>query len=520
MKKYLWGMLLALLIATPVSAYVIQSGDTPFGLWGSNWIEEMSEQIGHTDQYNLPVGVDVSLGEDMLGIAPIDVIALYEDNLQNTITSADTTFTLVRGTDKSGAAISGTFGFIIDEGTTLEEFVIATCSGTACSSAERGISVTDGKTEVAALKKAHRKGASIKMTNYPILGRINQILIGNESTGSSTLIIGDGLNTNKTLRFDNGATNTPEMVYDASTNQLKFRRSGETSYTEIPLSLRGTYANYASLPTDASDGDIAITTDDYKLYTYNLTGTTWVLAGGSSGAGTMYKTNKLGSEATGADNRTFDLTAGSWPDSKFLLVYQDGQLMREGATEDYTVTDSNTIVFNYDVADDSLVSMVVVSVDLYNPAWGLVDDDIVPDTDNAYDIGSSSLQFKDVYVTGTIKTKNLSVNGVLATSTPTANAIPIASSTGYIENDWLNTLGYIVVTTTINYSGSNFASGYTTAPAGYTFISGGYTIVSATPASIYRIESYPASATRWNFGVQVSTYSGTMTCYAIALKIY
>ena len=76
--------------------------------------------------------------------------------------------------------------------------------------------------------------------------------------------------------------------------------------------------------------------------------------------------------------------------------------------------------------------MFVVSVDLYNPAWGLVNASIIPDTDNAYDLGTATKTFKDVYVTGTLYYK-----GVGATSTATANAIPVANGSGLLSTNWV-----------------------------------------------------------------------------------
>ena len=109
------------------------------------------------------------------------VISWFETSLQSKITSTATTATLVTGTDKRGTTISGTFGFIFDEGTTSEEAVICTASGTALTGCTRGIDPQDGKTEVTALQYEHRRGASVKLTNYPILGILKRIANGQES---------------------------------------------------------------------------------------------------------------------------------------------------------------------------------------------------------------------------------------------------------------------------------------------------------------------------------------------------
>lgn len=111
---------------------------------------------------------------------PVNV-AVFQTSLQASITSSATSMTLVSGTDKSGDSLSGYICFNIDEGTATEEFVCGTASGTAITSMIRGIDPVDGDLEVTALKKAHRRGASVKVTNYPSLAILARILNGNET---------------------------------------------------------------------------------------------------------------------------------------------------------------------------------------------------------------------------------------------------------------------------------------------------------------------------------------------------
>jgi len=108
------------------------------------------------------------------------VLASFETSLQSKISATDTTMTLVSGTDAAGNALSGYYGFTIDSGSASQEYVIANCTSTSCSSMTRGISVKDGQTSVAALKFSHRRGASVKITDHPALTIINQILNGND----------------------------------------------------------------------------------------------------------------------------------------------------------------------------------------------------------------------------------------------------------------------------------------------------------------------------------------------------
>lgn len=107
--------------------------------------------------------------------------AVFQTSLQNSIGTSDTSMTLVTGTNKAGNSLSGYMCFNIDEGTSLEEFVCGTVSGTAVTSMLRGIDPVDGDTEVTALKKSHRRGASVKITDYPSIAIVSRILNGDET---------------------------------------------------------------------------------------------------------------------------------------------------------------------------------------------------------------------------------------------------------------------------------------------------------------------------------------------------
>lgn len=107
------------------------------------------------------------------------VVALFETSLANSITSSQTSMTLVSALTKDGTLLaSSTYPFIIDEGTAAEEFVLADCTGTACTNMTRGISVLTGTTTVASLQKAHRRGASVKITDGPQLMILTRLLNG------------------------------------------------------------------------------------------------------------------------------------------------------------------------------------------------------------------------------------------------------------------------------------------------------------------------------------------------------
>jgi hypothetical protein len=89
--------------------------------------------------------------------------------------------TLVNGTDENGYTISGLTCFTLDEGTASVEDVCGTASGTAISSLTRGVNSLYGTSSLASLKKEHRRGATVKITNSPQIAIVSRILNGDET---------------------------------------------------------------------------------------------------------------------------------------------------------------------------------------------------------------------------------------------------------------------------------------------------------------------------------------------------
>lgn len=113
-------------------------------------------------------------------------VASFTTSLASGITDTSTAMTLVSGTDKSGDTLSGYICYTLDEGSSNEEFVCGSTSGTAVTAMIRGIDPVDANLEVTALKKVHRRGASVKITNYPSQGVITRILNGDETFPNPT----------------------------------------------------------------------------------------------------------------------------------------------------------------------------------------------------------------------------------------------------------------------------------------------------------------------------------------------
>lgn len=119
--------------------------------------------------------------ETNLGAAIPSVVADFQTSLASKLTPTETnSMTLVSGTTDDGTTLNGTYGFTLDDGNSNKEYIVATCVDTACVSLVRGISVATGSSSVAALKKEHRRGASVKITDHPLLAILSNLLNGRD----------------------------------------------------------------------------------------------------------------------------------------------------------------------------------------------------------------------------------------------------------------------------------------------------------------------------------------------------
>lgn len=121
-------------------------------------------------------GDNVGIGTELPG-AP----ALFETSLAAPITASADSFTLTSNYVRGGGSLSGYNCFTLDEGSAQAEFVCGTASGTAITGVTRGISPSDGVSEIEDLKFAHRRGASVKITDFPIIQ-----LLRNQNNGEAT----------------------------------------------------------------------------------------------------------------------------------------------------------------------------------------------------------------------------------------------------------------------------------------------------------------------------------------------
>lgn len=116
-----------------------------------------------------------------LGAALPSATAVFETSLQSRISSTDTSMTLVANSVRGGTTLTGYQCFTLDEGRTDAEYVCGTISGTSVSGLLRGVDPQTATTSNSTLKFAHRVGADVKITDFPVL----QIL-RNQANGTET----------------------------------------------------------------------------------------------------------------------------------------------------------------------------------------------------------------------------------------------------------------------------------------------------------------------------------------------
>lgn len=176
------------------------------------------------------------------------VVAVFQTSLTNKILSTDTSMTLVNGTNKAGNPLSGYTCFNIDEGTSVEEFVCGTASSTSVTSLRRGIDPVDGYSEVTALKKAHGRGASVKITNFPQIAVVSRILNGNESVPNKLF-----------YATTNTFSSSTELVSKAYVDGVAIAGAPDAATTVKGVTKLSTAPASSTNPIAVGDNDIRLT---------------------------------------------------------------------------------------------------------------------------------------------------------------------------------------------------------------------------------------------------------------------
>ena len=297
MKKFILNLLVAILMFPMFSTQInaveytlnfntlteIKALFNQYGYYAEqndiDWWSQNKENSFGDLEYNLARrkkldATPTTLQSQYLGASIPQVVALFESSLQAKITSSATSFNLVDGTDKAGNALSGNYGFIINEGASNEEFVSCQCTGTACTACLRGVSPVTGNTEVASLKQEHRRGESVKLTDFPVLGVMRRVLNGDEglpntlyydtapSGSASTTAIMSKSYIDATV--NQGAATSTDSVAGISEEATQLEMASSTPFDiDNPHYISSEYAS--STPTVRGLGYVPVTENDGYL---------------------------------------------------------------------------------------------------------------------------------------------------------------------------------------------------------------------------------------------------------------
>lgn len=116
-----------------------------------------------------------------LGASIPQVAAVFETSLLSPITSSATSLTLTANSVRGGSTLSGFNCFTIDEGRAEREDVCGTVSGTSMTGITRGVDPLTATTTNATLQFAHRRGAQVKITDFPLIGIMRHQLNGSDT---------------------------------------------------------------------------------------------------------------------------------------------------------------------------------------------------------------------------------------------------------------------------------------------------------------------------------------------------
>ena len=194
MKKLILTLFILLLV-TPVIAETKKA--TLINKYGDKAVVTVDSQAA---QYYFGLGFYLMEEESFGAVASTP--ALFRTNLASKIVSTDTSMTLVSATTRDGTVLMGDVCFTVDGSLSVAEYICGTASGTSITALERGLG-SDGITEYSALKFAHRYGAEVKITDFPVIQRHSNIINGTSDFPSGITANGDLIATGGTVEFTN-----------------------------------------------------------------------------------------------------------------------------------------------------------------------------------------------------------------------------------------------------------------------------------------------------------------------------
>jgi len=175
--------------------------------------------------------------------------AFFETSLASSLSASGTTISLVSSTDRDGSTLTGLYGLVIDPDTADREYVLATVSSTLVSVVYRGLDAESPNTEVSGNKNPHRRGAIVKISDYPLLGVLRNLLNGEDTLPSK-------------LKYDTNFTFTDdkELIPKKYADELAIAGSPDASTSVKGISRLSTAPASPTIPIAVGDNDPRVPT--------------------------------------------------------------------------------------------------------------------------------------------------------------------------------------------------------------------------------------------------------------------
>lgn len=256
--------------------------------------------------------------------------AVFETSLQSPITSAATSMTLTANSVRGGSALSGYNCFTVDEGSAQAEYICGTVSGTTVSSLTRGVDPLTATTTTTSLKFAHRRGANVKITNFPLLQIIRNQLNGNDT-------------------FSNIISYASNQTFSSSTQLVSKKYVDDTAFGSTPVIVSAGGTGQTSLPQNVllfgnGTGAIGATTSPTVGW---ITATTSTATSNFAGGVSFASTTSFAGTNTFNGAVVFNSSVSGNGLSKFGGTGSDGALSITSGTTTIDLANASVFVRNY-----------------------------------------------------------------------------------------------------------------------------------------------------------------------------
>lgn len=233
------------------------------------------------------------------------IVADFRTSLSSRVLPGETVASIQNNLDDDGVPLpTGSYYFTIDADSATKEHIACELNGKSLTNIR---SVSRQGVETTGFAREHRTGASVTITDFAHI----------------------------------------KMISDFA--------SQFSGAWENPVE------NYAALValSNPKNGEARVTLDDGSIYIYNESTSTWIKQ--TPGTTSLYRTDLLGTQSVDDDHKTFQLASGSFSDDDHLLVYLNGVLQKVGEDNDYQTANNNQAIFNYELSDDDLITLIVIA---------------------------------------------------------------------------------------------------------------------------------------------------------------